>query len=126
MTAGRIAALNKALAAYGPGPEEQRRGVVAALAALVEIFAEPVRESVREEVERELPRLPLSYFAEQLTIPSGWDTRPGAYLAFGETYAPELADAKGRGWPVRTLPGEHLHMLIDPAQVATEITSLLP
>jgi hypothetical protein len=61
-----------------------------------------------------------------MTIPSGWDTRPGAYLAFGEAYAPELADAKGRGWPTRILPAEHLHMLIDPAQVAAEITALLP
>jgi len=82
--------------------------------------------AVREEVERGQPRLRLSYFAEQLTVPSGWDTRPGAYLAFGEAYAPELADAKGRGWPTRTLAGEHLHMLIDPARVAAEITSLLP
>jgi hypothetical protein len=80
----------------------------------------------REEVEREQPRLPLSYFEEQVTIPSGWDTRPGAYLAFGEAYAPELADAEGRGWPTRILPAEHLHMLIDPEQVAAEITALLP
>jgi hypothetical protein len=80
---------------------------------------------VREQVEREQPRLPLSYFATLMTVPPGWDTRPGAYLAFGDAYAPELADATARGWPVRTLPGEHLHMLIDPAQVATEITTLL-
>jgi hypothetical protein len=80
---------------------------------------------VREQVEREQPRLPLSYFATLMTVPPGWDTRPGAYLAFGDAYAPELADATARGWPVRTLPGEHLHMLIDPAQAATEITTLL-
>jgi hypothetical protein len=80
---------------------------------------------VREQVEREQPRLPLSYFATPMAVPPGWDTRPGAYLAFGDAYAPELADATARGWPARTLPGEHLHMLIDPAQVATEITTLL-
>jgi hypothetical protein len=81
--------------------------------------------AVRERVEREQPRLPLSYFAEPMTIPAGWDTRPGAYLAFGETYAEEVTDATARGWPVRTLAGDHLHMLIDPAQVAAEISALL-
>jgi hypothetical protein len=81
--------------------------------------------AVREQVEREEPRLPLSYFAGSMTVPSGWDARPGAYLAFGDTYAEEVSDAVARGWPTRSLPGEHLHMLINPAQVADEIAALL-
>jgi hypothetical protein len=80
--------------------------------------------AVRRAVEDEQPRLPLTYFRESLPVPSGWDDRPGAYLAFGDTYAAERALAKARGWPVRTLPGGHLHMLIDPAQVADEIAAL--
>jgi hypothetical protein len=81
--------------------------------------------AVREQFEREEPRLPLAYFAGSMTITSGWDNRPGSYLAFGDVYAEEVTDAAARGWPTHTLPGEHLHMLIDPAQVAAEIIALL-
>jgi hypothetical protein len=79
----------------------------------------------REAVEREQNRLPLSYFAETVAVPPGWPSRPGAYLAFGDTYAAERAAAASLGWPVTTLPGEHLHMLIDPAEVAGAITDLI-
>ena len=81
--------------------------------------------AVRAEIERVELRMPLSYFREQVSIASGWDARPGAYLAIGDTYAPERADAASRGWPTRTLDGEHLHMLVNPAQVTTELTALL-
>jgi hypothetical protein len=79
---------------------------------------------VREQVEREQRRLPLSYFTQSLPVPADWDTRPGAYLAFGDTYLSERQDAARRGWPVRSLPGEHLHMLVDPPQVAAAINQL--
>ncbi len=80
---------------------------------------------VREQVERQQQRLPLSYFADWLPVPAGWADRPGAYLAFGDGYAAERAAAVARGWPVTTLAGEHLHLLVDPQQVATEIVGLL-
>jgi pimeloyl-ACP methyl ester carboxylesterase len=48
---------------------------------------------VRARMEREEPRLPLSYFLESLTVPAGWDARPGAFLAFGDTYAQERTRA---------------------------------
>jgi hypothetical protein len=79
----------------------------------------------RAAVEREESRLPLSYFAETLPVPPGWADRPGAYLAFGDAYAPERTAAAGRGWPVTTLAGEHLHMLVDPVEVAGAITDLI-
>lgn len=59
----------------------------------------------RVAVESEQPRLPLSYFTQALPVPVGWDRRPCAYLAFGDTYAEERAEAERRGWPVETLPG---------------------
>lgn len=80
---------------------------------------------VRERVEREQRRLPLSYFMGFISVPSGWDSRPGAYVAFGDTYASEREAAAGRGWPVTTLSGGHLHMLVDPQRVAAEISALL-
>ena len=79
---------------------------------------------VRMRVERDLPRLPLSYFRESLPVAAGWDSLPGAFLAFGDTYADERSEARNRGWPVRTMSGEHLHMLIDPAGVAAAIAAL--
>jgi hypothetical protein len=79
----------------------------------------------RAAVHRNMQRLPLSYFKETLAVPAGWDSRPGAYLAFGETYAAEHDDAAHRGWPVHSLPGGHLHQLNDPGRVADTVLGLM-
>jgi len=79
----------------------------------------------RARLEREQQRLPLSYFEGSLPVPEGWDDRPGAYLAFGDTYGHERDEAERRRWPVSTLPAEHLHLLNDPDQVATELVDLM-
>jgi hypothetical protein len=81
--------------------------------------------AVRQEVEAEMAMLPLQYFESPVPVPPGWEGRPAAFLAFGETYAEEVAAVRRLGWPVRSMPGGHLHMLIDPAGVATAITGLL-
>ncbi|MGH3499464.1 MAG: hypothetical protein ACRDQA_00975 [Nocardioidaceae bacterium] len=81
--------------------------------------------AVRARVEREQPRLPLSYFEGSLSIQKGWDDRPGGYLAFGDTYANEREGAVRRGWPVRTLAGQHLHLLARPDLVTTTLVDLL-
>ncbi|HWK80298.1 MAG TPA: hypothetical protein VNP95_06005 [Thermomicrobiales bacterium] len=78
----------------------------------------------RRQVEREAPRLPLAYFDAELILPDGWDSQPCAYLAFGETYGAERADAATRGWPTAIMPGDHLHMLHDPVGVAERIVAL--
>jgi len=80
--------------------------------------------SVREAVEREQQRLPLSYFTSRVPVPSGWTERPAAYLAFGETYAEERERAARLGWPTRTMAGQHLHALHDPAAVGASILDL--
>lgn len=74
----------------------------------------PSAES-RAEVEQEQQRLPLSSFTD----------RPGAYVAFGDTYAGDREAAAQRGWPVRTLPAGHLRQLHDPDQVAETLLALL-
>ena len=79
----------------------------------------------RARLEREQQRLPLSYFGESLQVPQGWDDRPGAYLAFGDTYGCERDAAERRRWPVSTLPGDHLHLLNHPDQVATGLVDLM-
>jgi hypothetical protein len=78
----------------------------------------------RELIEAEQPRLPLEYFRQSIDAPPGWDDRPTVYLAFGETYAAERLDAEGRGWPTQVLAGDHLHMLVNPAQVAAALLNL--
>ena len=86
------------------------------------LFPDP---DTRRAVEREQPRLPLAYFDAEVPTPPGWERLPAAYLAFGDTYAEERAEAVRRGWPVATVPGDHLHMLVDPAGVADALTGLL-
>jgi hypothetical protein len=81
--------------------------------------------AVRDRVEAGQPRVPLSYFRESLPAAQGWDDTPNAYLAFGDTYADERRRAERRHWPVRTMPGKHLHMLIEPNEVAAAVTELL-
>lgn len=78
----------------------------------------------RAAVEAEEPRLPLSYFTSRVPVPHGWAGRPSGYLAFGETYAEEVAFARAHGWPVTTMPGRHLHQLVAPAEVAAAIADL--
>ncbi len=80
--------------------------------------------SAREAVEGEQQRLPLAYFSTRIPVPSAWTDRPSAYLAFGETYADERARAARLGWPTRTLAGDHLHALHDPAAVGRAILDL--
>jgi len=82
-------------------------------------------DATRATVEAAQPRLPLSYFTARLPVPDLWSDRPAAYLAFGDTYADELAFATGCGWPTRTTVGRHLHQLHDPTGVATAILELL-
>ena len=84
----------------------------------------PDREQEAAVVAEQL-RLPLAYFDEGVPSPAGWRDLPAAYLAFGDTYAAERAEAERRGWPTRTLVGEHLHAIVDPSGVADALVGLL-
>jgi hypothetical protein len=86
------------------------------------LFPDP---ATRAAVEREQRRLPLSYFDAEVPSPPGWEALPTAYLAFGDTYAYERSSAERRGWPVRTLPGEHLHLIADPEGVTDALLGLV-
>lgn len=82
-------------------------------------------EATRRSVEAGQPQLPLTYFHASLEVPAGWSDLPSAYLAFGDTYADERARAAGWGWPVATLAGQHLHMLVAPDEVAEAVSRLV-
>jgi hypothetical protein len=85
------------------------------------LFPDP---RVRAAVEAEQPRLPLSYYEQEIPVPAGWDDRPCGYLLFGPPYDVEAREAGSRGWAVDHLPGGHLHQLVDPEAVAERIRAI--
>ena len=85
------------------------------------LFPDP---TTRTHIEAKQPRLPIRFLLGQLEIEAGWNKTPSAYLAFGNTYAEEQRRAKAERWPVVALNGRHLHMLVDPERVASEIITL--
>lgn len=82
-------------------------------------------DATRAAVQAEEPRLPLSYYRQAVPAPTAWTRVPAGYVAFGDAYAAETARARERGWPVRELPGLHLHHLVAPAAVAGAVTGVL-
>ena len=80
---------------------------------------------VREVITAEQPRLPLAYYQELVPAPAGWDDHPCAYLLFSPAYQDQARWARQRGWPVRSLPGEHLHQIVDPYGVAHALLDLV-
>jgi hypothetical protein len=75
-------------------------------------------ERLRAALEREMPRLPLSYFEANVPLPDGWDADPCAYLLLSpEPYGGSAADARGRGWPAIEIQGAH-HLAIATAPIA--------
>lgn len=76
-------------------------------------------------VIHEAPRLAPAYFTTPVPVPRGWEARRAAYLAFGETYAAELAFARSAGWVVRQEIGHHLSHLSEPDRVADLLLALL-
>lgn len=80
--------------------------------------------ATRETIERCQPAVAVTYLRSALDVRAGWRSVPSAYLAFGNTYESELERAKQLGWPTLEMAGDHLHMLIDPSGVASEVVRL--
>ena len=78
----------------------------------------------RRKVTAEQPRLPLSYYEQQIPMPSGWDNTPCGYLVFGPPYDRMAQEARERGWDVDEVPGRHLHQLVDPETVTARIVTM--
>jgi hypothetical protein len=82
-------------------------------------------EAARQAVTSQAQPLPFAFFEELVPVlPDGWPSCRAAYLAFSEPYRRQAGEAAQAGWPVRELPGEHLHMLVDPRAVAAAIMGL--
>ncbi|MEV4512390.1 alpha/beta hydrolase [Dactylosporangium sp. NPDC049525] len=85
------------------------------------LFPDP---GTRRAVEAEVPRLPFTYYQQEIPVPDGWDAGPCGYLWFSEHYGPKAQDAGERGWDVEHLPGQHLHQLVEPEAVAARLVKL--
>jgi hypothetical protein len=81
--------------------------------------------SLLHAIDGDCPRLPLAYFDALVRPPTGWADERNAYIAFGDTYADELALATAHGWPVRRRDGQHLDHAVSPAPVAADVLGLL-
>lgn len=81
-------------------------------------------QQTRSTVTSEQPRLPLSYYEQQIPVPEGWDDRPCGYLLFGPAYDHMAREARARGWAVDQVPGHHLHHIVDPDAVTARITAM--
>ena len=82
-------------------------------------------QATRQAVTSEAQPIPFAFFEELVpALPDGWPPCRAAYLAFSEPYRREAAEARQAGWPVRELPGGHLHLLVDPGAVAAAIMDL--
>jgi hypothetical protein len=68
--------------------------------------------------------VPVRYLRSTISLPVNWNRYPGAYLAFGDTYAEDRASALALGWPTATITGRHLHQLHQPDVVAERILAL--
>ena len=80
--------------------------------------------ATREAITSEQPRLPLAYYEEQVPVPHGWPDHRCAYLLFSPPYDAQAREARQRGFQVRSLPGDHLHQVVDPVGVACSLLGL--
>jgi hypothetical protein len=85
------------------------------------LFPDP---QTRSTVSAEQPRLPLSYYEQQVPVPAGWDDRPCGYVLFGPPYDDMAQEAEIRGWDVDEVPGGHLHQVVDPDGVTARIVAM--
>ena len=110
-------------------PEELRR-LLAAGERFPNWSDEDLREElpdgqVRQQVLAQVQPRSLSFFEEVMPDVPGWPDAPAGYLLFTQGYRPYLEQAKRAGWPSRTLPAGHFHMLVDPVTVATTLVELM-
>ncbi len=85
------------------------------------LFPDP---QTRSAVTAQQPRLPLSFYEQQIPVPDGWDDRPCGYLLFGPPYDRMAQESRDRGWDVDQISGGHLHQLVDPAAVTAGIAAM--
>lgn len=82
-------------------------------------------EGLRRRFAANVPDVPLEVYEEALPVSADWPDAPCAYLEFSAPYRAAATAATTRGWPHRTLPGCHFHMLVDPAAVTDALLGVI-
>ena len=80
---------------------------------------------LREAIVAEIPRLPLSYFEQQVPMPDDWARLPCAYVRLSEAYRRDADEARSRGWPTVDLNGAHLDIATRPSEIADVLLDTL-
>ncbi len=87
--------------------------------------AEDLVDVVPEEwlslLEQTQPRLDPAFLLHDPPTPATWYRQAAGYLGLGDGYRAEADAARALGWPVRELAAGHLHLVVDPEQVAAEV-----
>lgn len=89
-----------------------------------EDLADVVPEEWLSLLERAQPRLSAAFLLHDPPTPPTWYHQRAGYLVLGDGYRAEADAARALGWPVRALEAEHLHLVVDPEQVAAEVDLL--
>lgn len=89
-----------------------------------EDLADVVPAEWLQVLEQAQPRLDPAFLLHDPPTPPTWYAQSGAYLALGDGYRAEADAARALGWPVRELAAGHLHLVVDPEQVAAEVNLL--
>lgn len=80
----------------------------------------------RQAIEREIPRVPRSFYDEAVPLPEGWTTRTGGFVHLSGMYDEDVARARDFGWPVLATDGQHLDLATRSNTVAALVIELLP
>jgi hypothetical protein len=80
---------------------------------------------LRERFVQDVQRAPLALYEELLPVLAGWPDAPCGYIRFSELYADSQEQARRLGWPTRDVRGGHLHMLVEPNEVASTLIELV-
>ena len=78
-----------------------------------------------EAIRADMPRLPASFYQEDIEVPTGWDRGGCGYVKLSDAYAAEFAEARSRGWRSVEVASSHLASLTEPEVVLRAITSVI-
>lgn len=76
------------------------------------------------EFENELRRFPVDWFDDTFDL-ANWDHVPAGFIQTCAIYDYAAEEAQRRGWPVAKLKGTHLHPMLEPAETARAISSMI-
>jgi hypothetical protein len=80
---------------------------------------------VRERFIGELRPIPSGLLTARVGDCDDWPDIPCAYLRLSNSYRAEAESARRKGWGVIEIERNHLHMLVDPAEIAELILNLI-